>query len=148
MSALDGETTESMGAPHRKIAVAVRDDLEVWQKLNVATFLTSGFGNTDPGVIGDVYRDADGREYPPMLAHPVRVHAGDEAAVRRGFDRALGRALMVSVYTYDMFATMTDADNRAAVAAVGTADMEIAGFAVSGDPKQVDKAFDKLKLHG
>ncbi len=49
-----------------KIALAVRDDLEVWQRLNVAAFLASGLGTARPDVIGDPYVDADGREYPPM----------------------------------------------------------------------------------
>lgn len=130
-----------------KIAVALRDDLASWQKLNVAAFVTSGLGAARPDVIGAPYADGDGRAYPPMLAHPVRVFAGDHAAVRRSFDRALGRNLLVSVYTDEMFATMNDDDNRASVAAVATADLVIAGFAVVGESKQVDKAFDKLKLH-
>lgn len=46
-----------------------------------------------------------------------------------------------------MFATMNDVENRAAVAAVATADLAIAGFVAVGEPKQVDKAFDKLKPH-
>ena len=54
----------------------------------------------------------------------------------------------MSVYTNDMFTTMNDADNRAAVAAVQTSELVLAGFAVAGDAKQVDKTFDKLALHG
>ena len=45
------------------------------------------------------------------------------------------------------FSTRNDVENRAAVAAVATDDLVIAGFAVAGDAKQVDKAFDKLKFH-
>jgi hypothetical protein len=131
----------------QKISLAVRSDLATWQKLNVTAFLTSGLGAVQPEVIGAPYVDADGREYPPMLAIPVRVFAGDAAALRRSFDRALDRSLLVSVYTDEMFATMNDDDNRAAVASVPTAQLTIAGFVVVGDSKQVDKAFDKLKPH-
>lgn len=133
--------------PATKIALAVRNDLAMWQRLNVASFLTSGLGTSRPDIIGEAYRDADGREYPPMLAVPVRVFAGDAAALRRGFDRAVSRDLLVSVYADEMFTTMNDVDNRAAVAAVATSDLSLAGFVVAGDPKQVDKAFDKLKPH-
>ncbi|MEZ5227751.1 MAG: DUF2000 family protein [Acidimicrobiales bacterium] len=63
-----------------KIALAVRSDLEVWQKLNVAAFLPSGFGTADPSLTGDAYADGDGCSYPPMLAHPVRVFTGDSSA--------------------------------------------------------------------
>ena len=52
----------------RKISLAVRDDLATWQKLNVTAFLTSGLGIVQPELIGAPYVDADGHEYPPMLA--------------------------------------------------------------------------------
>ena len=68
-------------------------------------------------------------------------------ALRRSFDRALSRGLLVSVYTDEMFLTINDVDNRAAVANVGTSGLSIAGFVTVGDAKQVDKAFDKLKPH-
>jgi len=131
----------------QKISLAVRSDLATWQKLNVTAFLTSGLGTVKPDAIGQPYVDADGREYPPMLAKPVRVFAGDATSVRRCFNRALDRGLLVSVYTDDMFTTMNDEDNRAAVANVTTAELTIAGFVAVGDSKQVDKAFDKLKPH-
>lgn len=130
-----------------KIAVAVRSDLAQWQKLNVVAFVTSGLGSVEPGLIGQPYVDGSDRRYPPMLAHPVRVFTGDGAAIRRAFDRAVGRDLTVSVYSDEMFSTMNDDDNRRVVAAAGTADLVLAGFLVAGDGKQVDKVFDKLKLH-
>ncbi len=131
----------------QKVALVVRSDLVTWQKLNVAAFLTSGFGTALPEVIGEPYLDGDNREYPPMLTMPVRVFGGDAESLARGFDRALTRGLLVSVYTDDMFATMNDADNRAAVARVPTSELPIAGFAAVGDRKRVDKAFDRLKPH-
>ena len=140
-------TDAPRAAASTKIVLAVRDDLELWQKLNVAAFLPSGLGTIAAELVGEPYRDHDGNEYPPMLAHPVRVFVGDNRGLRRAFDRALSRGLLVSVYTDEMFATMNDNDNRAAVAGVGVADLSIAGFAAAGDAKLVDKAFDKLKLH-
>ncbi len=130
-----------------KLAVAVRDDLAIWQKLNVTGFVTSGFASAEPHVLGEKYVDASGQEYPPILGLPIRVFAGDAAALRRAFDRGLGREVLLSVYTDEMFSTMNDDDNRAAVLAVATADLVLAGFAVAGEAKQVDKVFDKLKLH-
>lgn len=130
-----------------KIAVAVRDDLETWQRLNVTAFVSSGIGTAHPELIGPPYVDASGTEYLSKLVHPVLVFAGDGAGVRRAFDRALARDLAVSVYTDELFATGNDPDNRAAVAAVPTEDLSVAGFAVVGDAKQVDKVFDKLRFH-
>lgn len=57
------------------------------------------------------------------------------------------RDLSVSPYTDELFSTGNDVDNRAAVAAVSTEDLSIAGFAVADDAKQVDKALDKLRFH-
>ncbi len=133
--------------PATKVALAVRGDLATWQKLNVAAFLTSGLGTSQSDVVGEPYVDADGREYPPMLGMPVRVFAGDQSSLRRSFDRALSRELLVSVYVDEMFATMNDADNRAAVAGATVAELSIAGFVALGAAKDVDKAFDKLKPH-
>lgn len=130
-----------------KIAVVVRSDLEVWQKLNVTAFLVSGIGTLRPQVIGEPYADASGRRYLPMFGHPVLVYAGDAAAVTRAFGRAQARDLPTAVFTDDLFATGNDVDNRAAVAKVTTDDLSLAGFAVVGPRREVDKALDKLKLH-
>jgi hypothetical protein len=130
-----------------KLAVVVRSDLETWQKLNVTAFLVSGFGSRRPDVIGEDYADASGLRYLPMFGHPVLVYAGDAAAVTRAFGRAQARDLPTAVFTDDLFVTGNDADNRAAVAKVDTADLSLAGFAVVGDRRDVDKALDKLKLH-
>ena len=130
--------------PGWKIAVAVREDLAVWQKLNVTAFVTSGIGPAFPELVGETYVDRSGVEYLPKFGLPVLIYAGDGAAIRRCFDRARGRGLTISVYTDELFSTGNDIDNRAAVAEVQTEDLVIAGFAVG---KQVDKSFDRLKFH-
>lgn len=130
-----------------KIAIAMREDLAVWQKLNVTAFVVSGIGTTVPDLIGEPYLDASGRVYLPKFGLPVLVYGGDRAGVGRAFHRALERDLAVSVYTDELFSTDNDVDNRAAVAKVATADLVVAGFSVAGEAKQVDKVFDKLKLH-
>jgi hypothetical protein len=130
-----------------KLAVVVRSDLETWQKLNVTAFLVSGFGTRRPDVIGEDYADASGRRYLPMFGHPVLVYAGDAAAVTRAFGRAQARDLPTAVFTDDLFATGNDVDNRAAFGKVDTSDLSLAGFAVVGERRDVDKALDKLKLH-
>jgi hypothetical protein len=130
-----------------KVAVAVRLDLQIWQKMNVAAFVTSGIGSRYPHLVGEDYVDASEQHYLPKLGLPVLIYAGDGPGVRRAFDRALGRGLVASVYTDELFVTGNDEENRAAVAAVQTNDLSVAGFAVAGMAKQVDKVFDKLKFH-
>jgi hypothetical protein len=135
------------GGPAPKLAVVVRDDLATWQKLNVTAFVTSGIGTLHPDLIGAAYRDGSGRRYLPMLGHPVLILVADRDRLRRAFDRAIGRGLAVSVYTDDLFATGNDLDNRAAVEAVPTDGLSLAGMAVAGPARQVDKALDKHRLH-
>jgi hypothetical protein len=67
--------------------------------------------------------------------------------VTRAFGRAQARGLPTAVFTDDLFATDNDVDNRAAVAKVATEDLTLAGFAVVGPRRTVDKALDKLRLH-
>ncbi|MGI9659321.1 MAG: DUF2000 family protein [Gaiellaceae bacterium] len=130
-----------------KLAVGVRDDLATWQKLNVTAFVVSGIGYTFPDLVGENYVDGSGQTYLPKLGLPILVYSGDQAGIRRSFDRALSRELALSVYTDELFATRNDVENRAAVAAVPTEALAIAGFGVAGNAKQVDKVFDKLAFH-
>lgn len=130
-----------------KIAVAVRDDLADWQKLNVVAFLASGIGAHAPHLVGDQYQDADGQGYLPMLGHPVIVLTGDGAAMRRALRRARDRSLATAVYIEKMFATGTDTDNRATVRQVATADLDPVGLAVVGSRRDVDRALDRLSPH-
>jgi len=130
-----------------KIAVVVRDDLAPWQALNVTAFVVSGMGSGRPELIGRPYVDASGHTYLPMFGLPVLVYEADAAGIARAFDRARGRELTLAVYTDDLLATDNDGDNRAAVARVATDDLKLAGFAVAGPRRDVDKALDRLRLH-
>lgn len=139
-----------MDTPERhptKIAAVVRDDLAPWQALNVTAFVVSGMGTRRPELIGEPYVDGSGRDYLPMFGLPVLVYAASAAGMARAFGRARSRALTLAVYTDDLFATDNDVDNRAAVARVATDDMKLAGFAITGPRRDVDKALDKLRLH-
>lgn len=130
-----------------KIAIAVRHDLAVWQKLNVVAFLASGIAARAPDTIGEPYRDADGVGYLAIFGQPVLVFAGDADALAKAHRRALERNLDLAIYTDGMFATGNDLDNRAVVAALTTAGLAPVGIAVHGDRKDVDKALKGLKLH-
>ena len=130
-----------------KLAVVLRDDLEVWQKTNVTAFLVSGIAGTVPGVVGEPYRDASGNEYLPMFVQPVLVYEADAAALRRAYDRALARDVKVAVYTYELFATGHDEANRAAVVAVPAKMLDLVGIAFRAERKTADKIVDRLRFH-
>nr|WP_223183008.1 MULTISPECIES: DUF2000 domain-containing protein [unclassified Streptomyces] len=130
-----------------KIAVLLREDLETWQRLNVTAFLVSGLGTRLPEVIGEPYADADGTPYLPMFRQPVLVFEGTKEHLAAARARALSRALPVAVFTTGLFATGNDRDNRAAVRAVTTTALDLAGLAVYGPRNAVDKVLKGARMH-
>jgi len=129
-----------------KIAIAVRADLEPWQKLNVTAFLSSGIAAT-ADVMGKPYEDGSGNTYLELFRQPVVVYAADDEVLSQAHQRALARDLPMAIYTMDMFATGHDDDNRAVVRAVAAADLRFAGLALYGPRNAVDKVFKGATLH-
>jgi hypothetical protein len=127
--------------------VLLRDDLAVWQQLNVAAFLVSGIVGAVDGIIGQPYEDADGTAYVAMCRQPITVLEGDSAVLASSLRRALDRALRVAVYTEEMFATGNDDDNRAAVKAMPRDLLNLVGVGVYGLRSAVDKALKTARLH-
>ncbi|MQA87754.1 MAG: DUF2000 family protein [Streptosporangiales bacterium] len=130
-----------------KIAVVVRGDLAVWQRLNVTAFVASGVAGAIDEVIGQPYEDGSGNRYLPMFRQPVLVYAADGAALRRVRRRALARGLPVAVYTEELFKTGNDADNRAAVRVVPADELELVGLGLYGPRGEVDRVVKGLSLH-
>ncbi|MET4275008.1 MULTISPECIES: DUF2000 family protein [unclassified Bradyrhizobium] len=130
-----------------KIAIVIRTDLQVWQKLNVAAFLTSGIAAAFPECIGEPYEDASGTRYHALIGQPILIYGADGPALTRALDRALTRSVKPAVYTQDMFKTTHDAANREAVRAVARPDLNLVGLAVRAERKVIDKIVDGLKFH-
>jgi len=130
-----------------KIAVVIRTDLEPWQKLNVASFLTSGISAAFPECIGEPYEDRSGTKYLSLIGQPILIYGADRPALSRALERALARNVTPAVYTEDMFKTTHDAANREAVRAVARADLNLVGLAMRAERKVVDKIIDGLKFH-
>ncbi|WP_084959396.1 DUF2000 domain-containing protein [Thermoactinospora rubra] len=130
-----------------KIGIVVREDLAVWQKLNVTAFLASGVSGGVPDTVGKRYEDGSGNVYLPMFRQPVLVYAGSGEALGAIRERALARGLEAAVYVEEMFKTGNDEDNRAAVRAVEADDMRLVGVAVYGPRNAVDKVVKGLSLH-
>lgn len=131
-----------------KVAVVVRDDLATWQRLNVTAFLMSGVAaHAGPEAIGDDYVDADGRRYLPLLVQPVLVFESSAEKLRTLRERAERRGVPVAIYTYDMFATGRDEDNRAAVRAAPTERLDLVGLAVRAPHREADAILRGLTRH-
>ncbi|MEU5701271.1 DUF2000 family protein [Streptomyces aurantiacus] len=130
-----------------KIAVLLREDLETWQRLNVTAFLVSGLGPSVPEVVGEPYADADGVGYLPMFRQPVLVFEGTKETLTAAHGKAVSRALPRALFTSDLFTTGNDRDNRAAVRAVPTAELDLVGLAVYGPRNAVDKVVKGARMH-
>jgi hypothetical protein len=130
-----------------KIAVVVRSDLEVWQKLNVASFLAGGIAASFPDCIGEPYEDGSGTKYLSLIGQPILIYGADRAALSRALERALARGVTPALYTEDMFKTTHDAANREVVRAVARPDLNLVGLAMRAERKVIDKIADGLKFH-
>jgi hypothetical protein len=130
-----------------KIAIAVRADLEPWQKLNVTAFVASGIAASAEGVMGKPYEDGSGNTYLELFRQPVVVYAADGQTISQAHQRALARGMPMAVYTMDMFGTGNDDDNRAVVRVVPADELQFAGIALHGPRNAVDKIFKGATLH-
>ena len=129
-----------------KIVVVVRDDLAVWQKLNITAFVVSGIAGTER-IIGEPYIDASGNKYLPMSVQPILVFAATREQIREVYGRAMKRRMKLTIYTEELFKTYNDVDNRAAVAAVKSEDLNLVGMAIRSTRRQVDTVVKGLRLH-
>ena len=130
-----------------KIAIVVRDDLAVWQKLNVTAFVTSGIVGAHPAVIGAEYEDAGGHTYLALAVQPMIVLSADAATITRIYQRALERGARFSLYIEEMFATGHDVANRAVFSEFAPEDAKVVGIAIRADKKIVDKITKGASMH-
>ncbi len=143
--------TASADAPIRfdtKVALVIRGDLAVWQKLNVAAFLATGIAAAAPEALGEPYVDGADRRYGRMLGQPILIFAADGDQLRAVRDGALERGLTLVPYVAAMFATGHDAANRTAFRAEDPAAPDLVGLALRGPKKAMDKTVKGLALHG
>jgi len=130
-----------------KIVIVVREDLAMWQKLNVTAFLATGLAGANPGLLGEPYLDRDGNRYSPLAAQPMIVLAAGGARLKSIHARALARGIELALYTGEMFATGHDEANRAVVAEYAAADLNIVGLALRAERKLADKITKGAKMH-
>jgi hypothetical protein len=131
-----------------KAAVVVRDDLAVWQRLNVTAFLVSGLvGGAGERVVGEEYVDADGARYLPMLVQPLLVLEASGEKLRTVRRRAGERGVPIAIYTAELFATGRDEENRAAVRSVPTEDLDLVGIGLRAPHRDADAVLRGLRRH-
>src|SRR5262249_38085015 len=129
-----------------KLALVLRPDMLAWQIANVAAFLAGGLAGAYPSIVGEPYADASGRLYTPLVREPIFVYGADAAELNRTHQRALSRNLRFAIYTEALFRTSNDRDNRAAVAACATDQLNPVGIGLHADRKTVDKIVNGLRF--
>ena len=130
-----------------KIAIIVRDDLAIWQKLNVTAFLMSGITDANSDLIGEEYVDKDGNRHLPMSRQPVIVLTGAANVLRNARNRANERGIPTVAYIEEMFATGHDEANRAVFSEHLSVENNTVGLALRADKKIVDKVTKGAKMH-
>lgn len=130
-----------------KVAFIVRNDLALWQRLNVVAFLATGIAAAAPDMIGQPYVDAAGRQYGRMLGQPMLVFESDLAGLQAAHAVGIDKALTLLPYVHAMFSTGHDEANRQAFLAENPQDLNLVGLALRGPRKAVDRAVKGLALH-
>lgn len=130
-----------------KFAIVLREDLAIWQKLNVTAFLATGIAGQKPAIIGEAYRDGAGNVYNALSVQPIIVLSADGATLGNIQRRAIEREIRTSIYVDAMFSTGHDSANRAAFAETRPDEAEVAGIAIHADKKLVDKIIKGARLH-
>ncbi|HEY2619535.1 MAG TPA: DUF2000 family protein [Acetobacteraceae bacterium] len=130
-----------------KVAIVVLDELAVWQKLNVTAFLATGIAGSAPEAMGEPYEDASGRLHARLLGQPILIFSAGAEGLARAWRVAIERELTRAVYVRAMFETGHDAANRAVFKAEPAETPDLAGVALRGAKKDVDRATKGLRLH-
>lgn len=132
----------------KKIAVVILDDLLLWQKMNVVSFLAGSISISFPEVHGEDFVTADGIKFLPFIKNPTLVYKADNnEKLKRAFNRARDRELAIGIYTKQLFATRSGEENVEEIARRSADDLDLVGIIVYGENRKVDKALDGLKFH-
>ncbi|BFH62481.1 DUF2000 domain-containing protein [Paenibacillus azoreducens] len=129
-----------------KIKIVLRDDLEMWQKLNVTAFLMSGIAGTQ-NIIGQPYLDKDSAQYLPMSQQPIVIYSSTGGLMNELLQKALTKDVVTTIYTKELFNTYNDEDNRAVVAKFKTDELNLVGIGLRGKKNQVDRLLKGFDLH-
>ena len=131
-----------------KIVLVIKNDLQSWQKLNVASFLASSIAIKFPETHGHEFVNASNSTYSPFIKHPILIYkAENDDEIKRAFNRAKDRELHIGIYTEPLFATKNEEENLIEIAKYTDENQVLVGIAIYGEIKKVNKAIDGLKFH-
>ena len=130
-----------------KIAIVLLNSLQIWQKLNVTSFLTSGIIGESPSLLGDAYEDSSNYNYLPLNRQPVIILDADLQNLKKIHLRIINKSLKCSIYINDMFSSGHDEANRKTVRKYQSEELPLVGLAIREKKNIVDKLIKGSKLH-
>jgi hypothetical protein len=129
-----------------KIVAILREDLMMWQKLNITAFIMTGIGGLQD-ILGEPYVDGAGNTYLPMSKQPIMIYAATGEQLKELLLKALNKEINMAIYTEELFNTYNDADNRAKVAESDTNNLNLVGIGMVGKKNHVDRLTKGLSLY-
>ncbi len=129
-----------------KIALVLRDDLQIWQWLNVCAFLTSGVVGQHRNLIGEDYFDKDGNVFNGLSKQPMIILSAPSSVMKKIHGKALSRQIKTSAFIEEMFKTGYDEANRAEFAKYSAQSANLVGIGIRADRKIVDKITKGAKM--
>ncbi|MBF4990499.1 DUF2000 domain-containing protein [Methylophilus sp. QUAN] len=130
-----------------KVAIIVRNDLAMWQRLNVVAFLATGIPSLAPEVLGELYINASGHAYGNMSGQPMLIFEGGLDELQSAHLKGLELEIKMLPYVHSMFTTSNDESNRQVFRKEDPYNLNLVGLALRGPKKLVDKAIKGLSLH-
>ncbi|WMN62081.1 DUF2000 family protein (plasmid) [Pseudoalteromonas xiamenensis] len=130
-----------------KFTIVVADDLPMWQKLNVVSFLAGGVTKSEHVNTGKHYLDSEGNTYLPLCTQPIIVLKAPRNKLPTFIQRAKKDRTDVAIFIDDMFYTGFDEANRKTTEKYTSENLPLVGIAMCTDKKIVDKIFKGAKLH-
>ncbi|KFI11845.1 DUF2000 family protein [Vibrio coralliilyticus] len=130
-----------------KFVIVVAEDLPVWQKLNVVSFLSGGITSTSAVQTGERYVDGSDNTYLPLCIQPTIVLKVKRSKLPTFIQRAHRANTETAIFIDDMFATGHDEANRGTVRSYDTEHLPLVGIALCAEKKLVDKIVKGAKLH-
>jgi len=129
-----------------KIAIIIRNDLQVWQMLNVCAFMTSGIVGQDTTLIGPDYQDQDGNCFNGLLKQPVIILSASNDLIKKIHGKALSRDVKASMFIEEMFDTGYDEANRAEFTKHSVDVANVVGLGMRAERRQIDKIAKGAKM--
>ena len=130
-----------------KFVIVVAEDLPIWQKLNVVSFLSGGITSTSAVETGERYVDGSDNTYLPLCIQPTIVLKVKRNKLTTFIQRANRADIETAIFIEDMFATGHDEANRSTVRYYDTESLPLVGIAMCAEKKIVDKVVKGAKLH-